>query len=51
MIIPGTVLILVMGGILTAFTIAGVVMTVLEKRNGERRYHWRPAPSDSLTVS
>jgi len=49
MIISGTVLIIAMGGILTLFTVAGVVMAVMEKRNGESRYHWQPASSDSLT--
>jgi hypothetical protein len=48
MTIPATILVLTMGGILTAFIIAGVVMAVLEKQNGERRYHWKPAESDSL---
>jgi hypothetical protein len=45
MLISGTVVIMVMGGALTAAILAALVLVKLDKRYDANRRHWRPAKS------
>lgn len=43
MLIPGTVLIVAMGGALTLFATAAIMLAVFDRHYDPERRHWRPA--------
>lgn len=47
MLISGTVVIMVLGGAMTALIAASVVLALFDKHYDPQRRHWRPAESST----